>query len=709
MKRARQARPENEPVEAAFYSYADDTTSENFKKNSSEALQGYGVAKGSRYNDFTNLAPNVSARPEFTSDHYDYFRPSEATPKKLCEIIDLADKVYQRVGLIRNVIDLMGDFTVQGIRISHPVKNIERFYQRWFESIDGAERSERFANNLYRTGNVIVRKSTHRATLGDFRNLKRAKGAPDSERPIEEKPTIRELPNKYTFLNPNTIEPIGGALASFVGNRRYAIKLPPMLARMIKSPKKGIEEELVAQLPDEIKEAAKTNKPYPLPEDKTSVYHYKKDDWLPWAYPMIYAILDYVKIFNKLMLADMAALDGAISKVRIFRLGNLEFKIAPTRAAAERLADMLQNNVGGGCMDLIWGQDIDIVESNTDLHEFLGEEKYKPCLNAIYAGLGIPPTLTGTFGAAGTTNNFISLRTLTERLQYGRRILTDFWNYELRLIQKSFDFAQPPIVEFDIMNLANEEAMMALYIQLADRDIISHEALSKIFKQPYQIEQVRINREHKDRGNGGMVPKSSPFHDPQIDNSLKKIALQSGNVTPSEVGLQLSEKKKGETTVLDKQLQLKKTQMSEKKNGGTGGRPINKKDSKKRKTKKFTPRGRAILEAWAGTAQEQIASILNPIILENYGKANLRQLTNTETFDAEQVKCGVLFMMEPFSDINSETVVAALDTKVPSHVVQLCEIWTKALRDKLNREPTFAELHMLYNSLYASYRENLNG
>ena len=33
---------------------------------------------------------------------------------------------------------------------------------------------------------------------------------------------------------------------------------------------------------------------------------------------------------------------------------------------------------------------------------------------SIYSCLGIPPTLTGTFGASGTTNNFISQNTYRE-------------------------------------------------------------------------------------------------------------------------------------------------------------------------------------------------------------------------------------------------------------------------------------------------------
>ena len=119
---------------------------------------------------------------------------------------------------------------------------------------------------------------------------------------------------------------------------------------------------------------------------------------------------------------DMMYRDGAISQVRLWRLGSLEHEIFPTDAAVSKLADILISNPGGGAFDLIWGPELDFKESGTNVHQFLGSEKYEPVLNNIYAGLGIPPTLTGSATSSGFTNNYISLKTLVQRL--------------LRLIQK---------------------------------------------------------------------------------------------------------------------------------------------------------------------------------------------------------------------------------------------------------------------------------
>ena len=87
----------------------------------------------------------ISGRYGLTHDDYEAWRPDEKT--KFGDIkatILYADAAYQRHGLIKNVIDLMGDFASQGIRLVHPNKKIEKFFQNWFRKVRGVERSERF-------------------------------------------------------------------------------------------------------------------------------------------------------------------------------------------------------------------------------------------------------------------------------------------------------------------------------------------------------------------------------------------------------------------------------------------------------------------------------------------------------------------------------------------------------------------------------------
>jgi hypothetical protein len=710
--------------EQAYIAWGDDLDSKREAlKSASDSLSEFtgvqnkaSAGMTARFRDYSGLTTNSGGRPGLLRSDYDYFRPDEAVPVKQKEIIARAEEIYQRVGLVKNIIDLMGDFAVQGIKLSHRNKRIERFYRKWFKKIDGKDRSERFLNNLYKTGNVIINKQTAKISLKVTETLYKTLGSPDLQ--INDMDDIRiekrEIPWRYTFIDPLVVEVASGPLAAFVQKKQYQIILPAGLRKLINSPKTEADKIIISNLPNQIIEAAKNKKPYPLDQDKTLVFHYKKDDWQSWAYPMIYAIMDDISIIEKLKLADMAALDGAISNIRIFKLGSLEHKIAPTKAATAKLADILGNNVGGGTMDIVWGPDIELVESNTNVHNFLGESKYVPHLNSIYAGLGIPPTLTGTFGASGTTNNFISLKTLTQRLQYGRDVLMKFWENEIILVQKAMGFRYPAKIEFDRMDLSNEDAEKALLVQLADRNLISDELLQSRFGFDPEMEKSRLNRENKERDSERMVKKAGPWHDPQLENSLKKIALQSGSVAPSQVGLELDKKKPGEKPALEMKAPQIPTKLAKDspeslpKEAGEG-RPKLSKDSQKRKQKNFAPQTGASLLIWATQAQDKISDTLNPILLDFYKKKNFRSLSKQETEEAENIRTKVLFSFQPFAQITEDKIMSAfsnINNPEFSTVMSSYNNWLNNLEHQLHKELSVEELKQAKASFYSSVYSN---
>ena len=148
-----------------YRTWASD--SERDKIYDSDRLEGYeGVVYKSqahaphRKSTYLDIEPNRSVRPAFNRSDYDAFRPGETIPTRQKKIMSMCMSAYDKVGIIRNVIDLMSDFASQGLVLVHPNKNIEKFYRKWFSQINGADRSERFLNYLYRCGNVVVTRRT---------------------------------------------------------------------------------------------------------------------------------------------------------------------------------------------------------------------------------------------------------------------------------------------------------------------------------------------------------------------------------------------------------------------------------------------------------------------------------------------------------------------------------------------------------------------
>lgn len=497
---------------------------------------------------------NVDSRAE-----YELFRPISKIPKQQRDIVEACMNAYHRIGLLRNVIDMMSSFGCQGIQVLHPQKSRERLYKYWFQKVRGPERSERFLNGLFRSGNVIVKRGVAKLSATDLRDLQRgfaqASLEPDTIYERAGKPKRNEIPIEYTFLNPATIEMAGGELATFLGHPVYQLRIPNFIITMIKTPKTPSEKELISDLPEFIRKPVQAGEKFiRLDNDKLAVYHYMKDDWQQWALPVTYSILSDLILYEKMKLADMAALDGAISHIRIWKLGDLKEHIQAGPLMYEKLNNMLLSNVGGGAMDLIWDAAIDLLETGTEVSKFLGSEKYEPVLKSIFAGLGIPQSLAGGGqGQSGFTNNAISLKTLIERLQYGRDMLAEFWNNELRIMQEALGDKRPARIVFDNMSLYDEASEKMLWFQLYDRHLVDDETLQEKFGMVPEVIAMRIKREEAQREIGKKPPKSGPWHDPQSSHELTKIALQQGTLAPTEAGIEKKPKKVNDKSTLDVQ------------------------------------------------------------------------------------------------------------------------------------------------------------
>lgn len=666
---------------------------------------------GALANQYQNIDTNLSVKSPFSRYDYEFFRPNEQVPRLQKQIIATCMTAYDKVGPVRNIIDLMGDFGSQGIRLVHKNKSIEKFYQAWFKKVRGPERSERFLNNLYRSGNVIIKRSKAKIKQKDADLFKRGIASTDLDIVQDELVQKKEIPWRYTLLNPLLVDVVGEEIAAFTGKVFYKIKLPQKVVSMIQNPRDQFELGMINSIPQDILDIARDNrKEIKLGDDKVLVYFYKKDDWQVWANPMTYAILDDLITLEKMKLADLAALDGAISHIRIWKLGSLQHELFPTSAALQKLADLLLNNVGGGAMDLVWGPDLEIEETSTDIHKFLGNAKYDAVLTAIYAGMGVPPTLTGASQNGGYTNNFVSLKTLVERLRYGRSRLNDFWENEIEIVRKAMGFREPAQIVYDNLNLSEESSEKALWIRLAEEDIISYESIRERFGcLPNEIEQSRVNREFRNRKSGRMPEKAGPYTDAQPDLSMMKIFAQRGAITPGEAGLELEEREPGELSVLD----IQSRQIQEKKKSGRSGegRPKNSKDQVQRKRRTVLPSAKAedtylkefiYLSAWAKSALQTISNLTVPFF-ESKFNTNIDEFSPAQQSEFNNFNLTVLCNFESFDDVNGDSIAEIVgdDLIVYDKVNADYENLKKQVKEQVEMTPE--NINMMQSYVYSLY------
>lgn len=668
--------------EKAYSKVSDDSTYLDYI-NETEPLRNSAWADRT----FLGTDTNISVRSEFLRSDFDHYRSGSITPDKPYDIMKTAMKIYSKVGIVRNVIDIMSDFAVQGIRLQHSNPTVERFYNKWFSKVKGKDRSERFLNYLYRVGNVVVNRVDAKIPTSKIKQWKAV-----GENFLEDPVIKREIPLRYYFLNPLTVDVLGKELSTFTGKSVYYLKLNTRLKADIAEMERNNQP---VDLPAEIVNAIKSkNNKYILPSNKLYVAHYKKDDWQVWAEPMTYGIVDDLVAYEKMRLADLAALDGAISNIRLWTLGYIDTvnpgnSLIPSKSVLNKVRDILHNNSGGGPMDLVWGPDLTFKESNSQVYKFLGSAKYENTLNAIYDGMGVPSVLRSGSKGAGGSASFIALKTLVERLEYGRSVLLDFWNEQIKLVQKAMGFDSPAQVIFDKLILSDESTELDLLMKLADRDLISSESLLEKFDLLPNIEKSRIQRELKKRGKS-LPEKASPFHNPLWQAKIKENLLMGGSIEPEEIGLKFKNFKPVQPV----------------------GRPNNVVETQKRKPKPIgkPQTGKADLSiayTWTNEVYKQVVDVISPAILHAFDKKNFRQLTTEESSKAEYIKFSVLFGFDLFEEINNDKIMAFLEKDtVTKDAKELFDFLYKSFALKFERKPNMDELRQIYINTYVIEKGN---
>lgn len=661
---------------------------------------------GYREQTYIDVEPNRSVRPQFGRSDYDAFRPGEAIPLRQQRIMTACGAAYDKVGIIRNIIDLMSDFGSQGLVLVHPNKKVEQFYRKWYRQIKGDDRSERFLNYLYRLGNPIVQRRVAKINKKEEKLLRSAGNI------VVDNPKVkkRQIPWRYDFINPSTIEvksPEG-----VYGKPVHYLRITQNAAQSLLNPANSNTDFYNSVSDATRSQISAGERLIPIDYDNTFFYHYKKDDWQLWANPMIYAILDDIKMLEKMKLADLAALDGAISSVRLWTLGDFDQKIVPTRAGLDKVRDILASNVGGGTMDFVWGPELKFQESQSQVYKFLGSEKYQPVLTSIYAGLGIPPTLTGSSGASGGyTNNYVSLKTLIERLEYGRNVLSSFWRQEIEYVRKAMGFNAPAEIHFDSIVLSDEAAEKNLLIQLVDRGIMSDETLLERFREIPNIEKVRVKREENSRTKDPNIPKkASPYHNPQHKEDMAKLSMTKDTLDKKYLeNLGVPSQDPPESTPVVNNQDTKRSEVRE------NGRPDFARDSKPRKKRRVLPRsGQAAndqvladqdaLTLWGIRAQEKISKVITSIACEHYGRKNARALNKIEIKELEHLKLCVFTGMKPFMTITNDYIKELLDGGgFPSQeYCQALETRRSSFLKMFERSPNTSELVHIQAAAYSS-------
>lgn len=448
----------------------------------------------------SEVLPNLYVRQPYSRGDYETFRPNEVLPTKFEDQIRACRLMYEKVGVVRNVVDLMVDLICNGLKIQHPDKKTNAFFKVWFKKVKLNDVVQELAKHQIIDCNSVVKRKT--AILTKPAEQQWIQANPDVKLAVEPKDyQSREIPIEYVLLNICSLKWLDPELYRMTGKQQLVFKLPTRVVELLRMPRNDEEKKLAALFPKDIVESVKkdANALIKLDMSKISVFHNKKDSWEPWSSPYLIAVLSDVLYKQKLRQAEVSALDGVINVIRLWKLGDHTKDISPSPDAFKRLSDILLSNTGGGSFDILWDSVINLEEFYPPIDKILGSEKYNQVNADILIGLGVPEVLLGGAGA-NFSNSFIQLKTIVERIENVRLKISEWLEGELDFICETMGFSSVPRVMFNNMNLQDENVLRKLIVGLMDRGVISPETVVNMHGEDFDSEVSRIKENLKSLG-----------------------------------------------------------------------------------------------------------------------------------------------------------------------------------------------------------------
>jgi hypothetical protein len=622
-------------------------TSDN---NQSKFFDNYNIEKFDRANmTSTASSDNITLRSGFNKADYYAERPQDLIPSKFKDVVATCRQSYIKVGIVRNVIDLMTDFAAEDLQIVHPDKKVETFFKIWMNKIKLKDAVDEFIRHFLVDGNVVVKRVTAQLTKPVQKTWLENESFAEPDIKLYKSDEIafdkNEIPWKYIFLNILALEWKGGEEAQMKGGKQLVFRPSKNLLSNIQKSKSLFQNlgNTTMMLP---------GKEVPLDMSKMYVAHSKKDSWEDWSPPFLYTVLSDLLFKGKLRQAEIAAMDGWINVIRLWKLGDHTQKIFPTEAAVEKLIGILENNTGGGSVDIVWDSMIEMQEFYPPLEKILGPEKYTQVNRDILIGLGVPEVLIGGQGS-NFSNSFIQLKTLVERLKSIRSAVIAWLNNEVILMCKSLEISSLPIVRFKHINLEDENVTRKLVIGLIDRGIVSVETVLDVYGEDFLIEEERMKREKK----LGIKVKSPLDKPPKAP--------------------------------------------------GANGRPPASKDSTKRDQRTAKPRrSSAELITFALDAIDSIDENVIPVYMESLNVSNARKLTNEQKDEINKIRLNVLSCIKPSDNTEDIFSIAEAANNPNMEIFRLVDRNINQFFENYGNMPTLTQRKRIEAISWCQYYED---
>jgi hypothetical protein len=415
------------------------------------------------------------------------------------DAIILCQKAYYNVGIFRNTIDLMTEFSDSQIYLTGGSQKSREFFEAYFKKINLASFQDQFFREYYRSGNVFTYRFDTSLTSEQLLKITQTFGS--KLKSIAQDGSVK-LPARYTIVNPADIY-VGGTV-NYAFNVYYKLLSDYELERL-RDPKTDEDIEVYKNLPQDVKEKIKNkNNSYilvPLDKSKLAAVFYKKQDYEPLSIPMGFPVLDDINWKLEMKKMDMAVTRTMQQAVLLVTMGDTPDKGGVNQKNLQAMQQLFENQSIGRVLIADYTTKAQFVIP--DIGNLIGPQKYEVVDRDIQIGLN--NILIGNEKFANTS---IKVQVFVQRLKQAREVfINEFLIPEIRRMSKDIGFKNFPTPTFQDIDIKDDVQYSRIYNRLVELGVLTpEEGLAAIDtgRLPTQEESVQSQRKFKELRDEGL-------------------------------------------------------------------------------------------------------------------------------------------------------------------------------------------------------------
>jgi hypothetical protein len=484
--------PVNPDIQSGLFPEGDGQT-----HYSAIAACGGGGELGSSNSYRTSFAPTIEDANRYKNIRGGItpFNMSGGGYYSVANAIDLVMQAYWNVGILRNAINLLQDFSVSRLHIKTPNKTVKTFFENWFQSINLYDLMSQFFLEYYRSGNVFLYKFNGRIKDDHFNKLKTVYSAKS-----------KEIPIRYIILNPQQVYlQIGLVPGQYV----FSKMLSTYEIARLRNPQTAEDKMVYDSFPKEIQEQIKVGggAQYiyaPLDPNRLFYAFYRKQDYEPLAIPMAFPVLNDIEYKLELKRMDQALARTVEQVILLVTAGEKPDEYSPN-GYNPKILSTLQNMFKSQTIGRVLVADYTTKAEwkVPDLKEILGNDKYVRVDADIREGLNLM-----IFGDEKFANAMVKAKVFIESLREGRRIFLDnFLMLEVRKVCEAMGFKNVPVLEFEDIDIMDTAARDRLFVQMGQMGLLTPDELNNALENgilPSKQDSQEAQRQYKSLREDGL-------------------------------------------------------------------------------------------------------------------------------------------------------------------------------------------------------------